>query len=527
MFRPVMLAGETDTASSLCLLVVDDDVDYRWLLRQAAIESGWKVLEAASIAEAEAILSETPETDIDCILLDYVLPDGDGLLALEKLTARAWQIPVIMLTSMENTEVAVRLLEQGAADFVSKRALTGKRLREVVLRATRALRAERQKKIAEIRLAAHEALLMAVLEQMPAGVLITDAIGRVLFRNARFLSLTGDDLSSAGSIAEMTDICDTNDQVGPKGRSLLMSGLALPDPLNTEFKLRGQQGDYVVRMQRAEVHLDGVQDDKSIARVDVLGDVTDLVAAENYQQQIMAIATHDLRNPLSAIATNAGVLARAGEITEEKRQKRAAGILSSAKRMTRMIEDLFDYTTATLGKGIPVVFQSANLGTICTEAVAEARAAFPDRELNLERKGDLTGNWDADRLHQVLQNLVSNAFKYGDPTRPVSLSVTANTVLQIGVGLVDGVSLEVSNHGTPIDEELLPHIFDAYRRGVVHSQRSLGLGLYIARRILDAHQGTIVATSSLADGTRFQVHLPKMPGLSGPADVNRMRWHNA
>jgi len=525
MVRPIMFVGETETPSPLCLLVVDDDIDDRLLLRRVAIESGWKVVEAASIAEAEAVLSETPQTGIDCILLDYVLPDGDGHLALEKLTARAWQVPVIMLTSMENTEVAVRLLEQGAADFVSKRALTGNRLREVVLRATRALRAERLKKIAENRLASHEALLLTVLEQMPAGVLITDGIGRVLFRNARFLALTGQDLSGAGSIAEMTAICDAPGQVGPKGRSLMMSGLAHPDPLNTEFKLRSPQGDCVVRMQRAEVQLGIADDDASVARVDVLGDVTDLVAAENYQQQIMAIATHDLRNPLSAITTNAGVLARPGEMPEEKRQKRAAGILASAKRMTRMIEDLFDYTNATLGRGIPVVFQSANLGTICNEAAAETRAAFPDREINLERTGDLTGNWDADRLHQVLQNLVGNAFKYGDPTRPVLLTVTADTVPQIGNELVEGVTLEVFNHGTPIDESLLPHIFDAYRRGAVHSQRSLGLGLYIARRILDAHQGTITVTSSLTDGTRFRVHLPKKPAV--PSETrNGTRWHD-
>jgi signal transduction histidine kinase len=231
-------------------------------------------------------------------------------------------------------------------------------------------------------------------------------------------------------------------------------------------------------------------------------DLTELRTTEAYQRQDMAIASHDLRNPLSAIAMNAAILARADGIADERRVKTAARITSSAARMGRMIEDLFDYTAAALGKGIPVRYRAVDLSTIVDEAVSEARAAHAGRDFPLRREGDLRGTWDPDRLHQVLQNLLGNAVKY-------SPAGSAIPVTCVEVPAFDAIDLTVQNSGESITPEFLPHIFDAYRRGPGAGRNSLGLGLYIVRRIVEAHGGSITVTSSAPEGTRFTIRLPK------------------
>jgi signal transduction histidine kinase len=205
---------------------------------------------------------------------------------------------------------------------------------------------------------------------------------------------------------------------------------------------------------------------------------------------------------------NAAILARAESIGDDRRVKTAARITSSAARMGRMIEDLFDYTAAALGKGIPVRYRAVDLSTVVEEAVSEARAAFAGREFLLRREGSLQGIWDPDRMQQVLQNLLGNAVKYSPAATPIA--VTAVEAPEAAA-----VDLIVHNGGEIIAPELLPHVFDAYRRGPGGGRHSLGLGLYIVRRIVEAHGGLISVTSTRAEGTRFQIRLPKDAGDTG------------
>jgi hypothetical protein len=121
-----------------------------------------------------------------------------------------------------------------------------------------------------------------------------------------------------------------------------------------------------------------------------------------------------------------------------------------------------------------------------------------------EHSGNLVGDWDADRLFQVISNLVGNAIQHGAGT-PVALSAD---------GSGDMVTLGVQNGGPPIPSETIPFIFEPLARGASSGEnaaRSIGLGLFIARAIVVAHQGNITVTSSAQDGTTFRVRLPRSP----------------
>lgn len=129
---------------------------------------------------------------------------------------------------------------------------------------------------------------------------------------------------------------------------------------------------------------------------------------------------------------------------------------------------------------------------------------YPDRSVQFEHQGDTEGYWDPARLVQVVENLVSNACKYGEPGAPITVRT---------LGGDRWVWLEVHNRGAPIAAELLPHLFEPLRQGRraggVGALAGVGLGLYIVDHIVRAHGGTIDVHSTASEGTTFIVRLPR------------------
>ena len=137
------------------------------------------------------------------------------------------------------------------------------------------------------------------------------------------------------------------------------------------------------------------------------------------------------------------------------------------------------------------------------QVLEESQAAWPERDLQVSQFGDGEGEWDPDRLAQVVSNLVSNALRYSPPGTPVKVCTRAEP---------QAVLLEVHNLGQPIPQGLLPHLFEAMKRGPqegLSSGRSVGLGLYIVEQIVRAHSGTVSVQSTEAEGTTFTVQLPR------------------
>jgi CheY-like chemotaxis protein len=206
--------------------------------------------------------------------------------------------------------------------------------------------------------------------------------------------------------------------------------------------------------------------------------------------RVMQSACHDLRNPLSAILINANILARSESLADERRMRTANRIISSVNRMNRIIEDLADYSLATQGKPVPIQPSDVDLVELATEVLAETRLAFSGRTMELQQSGDLRGHWDPGRLRQVLQNLLSNVLKSAPPGAVVTVTCDE---------LPSSASVEIR--------------LETQGQSAVSQPRAgsemLEPGLYIARRIIEAHRGSLVAAPSLAEKTRFTVRLPQ------------------
>ena len=221
-----------------------------------------------------------------------------------------------------------------------------------------------------------------------------------------------------------------------------------------------------------------------------------------YRDQFIGILSHDLRTPLSAITAGAALLAMAGEGDPQRIVRVGTRMLNSAQRMNRLITDVLDLTRTRLGKGIPIRRTPADLQQICEQVVLELAAFHPSADIRYEAEGDLRGEWDADRLAQLVSNLVGNALEHGGDQR----------VTVVARGAEDDVLIRVHNDGRPIPEEVQPSIFEPFVRhvsGDTELPTSVGLGLFIARGIVVSHGGTISVSSTATEGTTFEARLPR------------------
>lgn len=229
----------------------------------------------------------------------------------------------------------------------------------------------------------------------------------------------------------------------------------------------------------------------------------------DFEQHLIGIVSHDLRNPLSAILLGTSNLLRLGGL-EDRQLKGVVRVHAAADRATRMVNDLLDFTQARLGGGIRLHPRPADLHQVVRAALDEVEAANPGRTVELRCEGDGSCLVDRDRIAQVIQNLLGNALKYSPEQTPVRVSSRGDS---------GGLLIEVHNRGAPIPSEKLHLIFQPLRRGsseLERGDRSVGLGLFIVSHIVEAHGGSVVARSSADEGTTFTVRLPRS-GASGGA----------
>ncbi|MBR9988721.1 MAG: sensor histidine kinase [Gemmatimonadetes bacterium] len=224
------------------------------------------------------------------------------------------------------------------------------------------------------------------------------------------------------------------------------------------------------------------------------------------KEMFVAMLGHDLRTPLGAIFTSAKFMMETGEL-KEPHLTLTARIVSSATRTLSMVGDLLDFTRSRLGGGIPVVREELSLSELLEEVVDEISAAHPDRSFRVDTRQEQIGEWDGPRLSQALDNLIGNAGEHAPD----------GTTIVIGLdGEGDDAVITIHNTGPVIPGDRLDGLFNplkARRAGDANPSGgptgNLGLGLYIAERIVHAHDGRIDVESSEMEGTTFTVHLPR------------------
>jgi PAS domain S-box-containing protein len=354
-----------------------------------------------------------------------------------------------------------------------------------------------------------KALFQTVFEASPVGIAVQD-------RSFRYVSVNNALLDIVGQLPDQVigqTPADLWPSFGVMLQTVLQEVLETGEPrLGNELQVLTPHGQKHLLFGCYPVHgAEGVMGIGSFVM-----DITGRKEAEEFQQQLIGVVSHDLRSPLQAILIGAQALERS-ERLDPQQQSSMKRIVRCARRMRRMIEDLSDFTRVRVGQPLAVTRHPTNIDEVCHQVRVETEASFPNRSLTYRGAGSPRGHWDGGRLVQVLTNLVTNAFKYSPPTVPVELcwwresSATSDAA--------DDLVVEVRNGGPPIPAEDLPRLFEPFKRGVKHdllARTSLGLGLYIVKHLVEAHEGTVTARSTVEDGTTFAIRLPSTRAANEP-----------
>ena len=237
------------------------------------------------------------------------------------------------------------------------------------------------------------------------------------------------------------------------------------------------------------------------------------------KEMFLAILGHDLRTPLGAVLMSASFMLESNELAEPHRTL-TSRIAKSSKRMNRMVGDLLDFTRSRLGGGIPITRAPMRMEKAVHDVVDELAALHPNRTIEIDARGGQPGEWDCSRISQALTNLIGNALEHGSDRTTVKVAVGGDD---------EQTTIVIHNYGPPIAAEQLNGIFNPMKRkettGAVSDapSASLGLGLYIAERIVHAHGGVVRVESSEADGTTFTVCLPRCPNPEPAATASVAR----
>jgi signal transduction histidine kinase len=225
--------------------------------------------------------------------------------------------------------------------------------------------------------------------------------------------------------------------------------------------------------------------------------------SEHYGDVFLGVLTHEVRNPLNVISLSGEILKATA--LEEPQTRCVERILRGARNIERLVNDLAILVRSRMRVAFPLTRAPSDLGEICTLTLEEVKTSHDDAVFELEKIGDLKGDWEQERLAQVVFNLVTNAVIHAD-AKQVQV-----TVQDLGPEVV----LRVTNQGASIPSALQESIFDPFVHQETESptstKKGLGLGLFIVKEIVTGHQGTVEVASTEAEGTTFTVRLPRSP----------------
>jgi len=223
------------------------------------------------------------------------------------------------------------------------------------------------------------------------------------------------------------------------------------------------------------------------------------------RDEFLSVASHELRTPVAALQLQLQMLqrtSRAGEALPQAMLEKMETLERQTRRIGLLVNELLDLSRLRMGK-LELKLEEVDLADLVRETVEHFREiAPPGAEPTLRADGAEPGRWDRVRLEQVVTNLLVNAVKFG-AGRPIEVAVEGDG---------DRVRLSVEDRGIGIAEEHHARVFGRFERAVPAQQfGGLGLGLWIARQIVEAHGGTIRLRSAPGAGSTFTVELPRLP----------------
>ena len=497
---------------SIRILLIDDDTVDRMAVRRSLRLTGLEadVREAADGARGVIMLQE--ET-FDCVLLDYRLPDLDGLAFLDILSALPPEkrLPIIVLTGQGSEAIAVDTMKRGAHDYLVKDEFKPEALQRAILNAIEVTRLQRAHAQAQEALQQQREWYEVTLNSIGDAVITTDVDGCITFINPVAVALTG-----------------------------WAAHEALGRPVGEVFRIRNEQTHQAVRCPVTRVLQEGqviglanhtvllTRDGREVAITDSAAPIRssdgklhgvvlvfhDVSAQKRMEEELLRARkiesigvlagglAHDFNNLLTGIMGNISIV-KTFASADARLVQRLSEAEKACQRATTLTQQLL-----TFAKGGAPVRQTVSIAELLRESTV-----FALRGSNVRADLAITEDlWpvdaDSGQLSQVIHNVVLNAAQAMPAGGTVRIRA-ANTVLPAssGLPLPEGryLNITVTDHGHGIPADVLPNIFDPYFTTKEHGN---GLGLATAYAIITKHDGYITVASAPAVETTFAIYLP-------------------
>ena len=489
------------------LLVVDDNAATLYTTSRVLRAAGFNVLEASNGQDALKMAEEP----LDVVILDVNLPDIDGfevcrILRSREKTART---PIIHLSAtFVGAMDMAHGLDMGADGYLTQPVETPVLIATInaFLRARRAEESMRHSEEKFRRIFGKAVNGIALMTNGLAFIEVNPAMSGILgLPQDQISGKPSSSFMLPGHEAQYEIIFQALERHGvwsgtfplrqSSGRWVELdwhiSRLAVPDILLAEAV-------DVTQRRSAEIERERLLTGERAAR-------TQAERANRLKDEFLATVSHELRSPLNAIVGWAQFLKEHVKVDHNDYATGMDAIVRNAKLQVRLIADLLDVSRITTGK-LQLELTPVNLVELIQHSIAGESNSAAAKSITIERaieEGDVTVLGDSGRLQQAMTNLLTNAIKFtpiGGQIRVVLKKSSTH------------VEIAVSDNGQGISSEFLPYIFDTFRQeeaGFNRTHQGLGLGLAIAKRVIEMHGGDIVAQSEGKDkGATFSIHLP-------------------
>ncbi|HEY9825683.1 MAG TPA: ATP-binding protein [Stenomitos sp.] len=540
------------------LLIVDDCAEDRHIYRRYLAkdpQQSYRIVEASS---AQQGLKLCELEDCDVVLLDFRLPDMDGLECLEQLLQHATKPPlsVIMLTGQGDEAIAVQAIKSGAQDYLVKTALKAEVLQLAVRNALRQsyLQGQLNKTLERQRLIATTAL--QIRQSLDLNEILRTATVelRRLLRCDRIVvyqfapnltgkivaesvaqgwtailgtTITETFLQQSGQVPLQTTpqkITNVSDSSLSDCHRQLLIGFGVQANLTVPIVLNSQPGDSAKLWGLLVAHQCSAprqwQDDEAdlfselavhlaiaIQQAEFLAQTQAALVREKelnlFKSQIIATVSHEYRTPLASILAAASTLENhQHQLQESQREKFLQLIQQKARQLSSLVDDMLLFKQLELDK-TEIAFQPLNLLHFFDTLIQKQQDIAGNRyQITYRILGNTEDFWgNRGLLHQIFVNLISNAVKYSPNGGPIECClVEQETHLMISV----------RDEGIGIPPQDQHKLFQAFTRGGnVENIAGTGLGLAIVKACVELHDGTIALESELGQGTKVILTLPK------------------
>jgi signal transduction histidine kinase len=499
------------------VLVVEDNAGDARLLREMLTDGDQRIVlaHADSMGGAEAHLREH---SADIILLDLGLPDVEGVGAVRRIHAAAPHVPLVVLTGLDDEELARQALQEGAQDYLIKGQIETRGL-------LRSMHYAIERNIMEEALFVEHQRAQVTLNCIGDAVVCADISGNITFLNLVAETMTG--WSSAEAIGRTvgtvfrTTGAETAFQVAPYPAAHLDGSRCDCSNCSLLHAVRSGTGvrlgsDVFVRANgstfAAEYTSAPMRDSKgeSIGAVIAIRDISERRAIERLKEEFVSTVSHELRTPLTSIRGALGLLSSGmlGEMAE-KGQRMLRIAVTNTDRLVRLINDILDIERLQSGK-IEITRTSVDAHNLMAQAVESLHTIADTAGVALELEPfEAQISVDTDRIMQTLTNLVGNAIKFS----PAGTRVTLSAKKENGF-----LTIRVADRGRGIPEGKSELIFERFKQVDASDSRDKGgsgLGLAISSSIVKAHGGRIWTEKNGEQGSVFLFTVPLLE--TGPA----------